>query len=98
MQELEKTPAEWEFLFRESLMAKPSLDTRRRLDDIRKSPALLKYSPETLQALRAVQVLERIGTAEARRLLKQLAQGLPAARLTEEAKAALNRLDIPARK
>jgi WD40 repeat protein len=98
MQELEKTPAEWEFLFREALMAQPALEMRRRLDEVRKSPALLKFSPEMLQSLRSVQVLERIGTAEARRLLKLLAEGLPAARLTEEAKSALKRLEVPARK
>jgi hypothetical protein len=37
-------------------------------------------------------VLERVGTAEARRLLEALARGAPEARLTQEAKAALARL------
>jgi hypothetical protein len=37
-------------------------------------------------------VLERAGTPEACRLLEALAQGIPEARLTQEAKAARERL------
>lgn len=50
-------------------------------------------SPVQLQLLRAVEVLEQIDTPEARRLLAELAQGAAAARLTQEAKAALERLE-----
>jgi hypothetical protein len=39
-----------------------------------------------------VTVLERIGTAQAQQVLKTLAQGMPKARLTREAKASLERL------
>jgi WD40 repeat protein len=46
-----------------------------------------------LQELRAVMVLEALGTADARELLRRLAGGLPEARLTEEATTALRRLD-----
>ena len=42
--------------------------------------------------LRAVEVLERIGTPEARQVLAKLADGAPEARLTQEAKASLQRL------
>jgi HEAT repeat protein len=52
------------------------------------------YSPssaETLQRLRAVEVLERLGNREARDLLKSLASGAES-RLTSESKAALDRL------
>lgn len=45
-----------------------------------------------LQALRAVEVLERIGTAEARQLLEGLAAGAAGNRLTVEAAGALRRL------
>ena len=48
---------------------------------------------EMLRSLRAVHVLERIGNAEAKKLLEQLTAGLPEARLTREAKAALTRLN-----
>jgi hypothetical protein len=54
---------------------------------------LAPVAGERLQALRAVEVLERVGTPEARRLLETLAGGAPGARLTWEARAALGRLD-----
>ncbi len=49
-------------------------------------------SPEQLQMLRVMEVLEHIGTAEARQVLAGLAKGAPEARLTQEAKASLERL------
>jgi hypothetical protein len=42
--------------------------------------------------LRAVEVLEQLGTAEAHNLLEKLATGAPEAQQTREAKAALERL------
>jgi hypothetical protein len=47
-----------------------------------------------LQAVRAVAVLEDIGTQSTRRLLEELAKGAPEARQTREAKASLRRLDL----
>jgi hypothetical protein len=49
-------------------------------------------SPQRLQALRAVEVLEHIGSPEAIKVLEYLSQGAPGARLTQEAKASLDRL------
>jgi hypothetical protein len=49
-------------------------------------------SPEDLRAARALEVLEHLGTADARALLRALAGGSPGARLTGEARAALQRL------
>src|SRR5438477_642110 len=46
----------------------------------------------TIWALRAIEVLEHIGIAQAQSLLERLAGGLPASRLTQEAKASLQRL------
>ena len=48
--------------------------------------------PETLRTIRAIMVLERIGTAEAQAVLETLAGGAPGARETAEAKASLERL------
>jgi hypothetical protein len=42
---------------------------------------------------RGVEVLERIGTREAQRVLEPMAKGMPESRLTGEAKAALARLE-----
>jgi WD40 repeat protein len=91
-QELENAGAEWEYIVREALLSRPSLEVRRRLEAIRESPSLRRFSSETVRALRGLQVLERIGTAEASSLLAKLAAGLPEARLTQEASAALRRL------
>lgn len=64
---------------------------RQRIRDV-----LSKLEPsasaERLRALRAVQVLEYAGTPEAKKCLEMLARGVPEARLTREAKAALRRL------
>jgi hypothetical protein len=53
----------------------------------------LVTSSERLRSRRAVAALEYAGTPEARRVLEGLAGGMPAARLTMEARAALGRLD-----
>ena len=66
------------------------VEVARRL--ARLQARLQPWTPETLREVRAVMVLEARGTAEARRLLRRLAAGLPEARLTQEARAALERL------
>ena len=47
--------------------------------------------PEILRMIRAIEVLERIGSAEARTLLDALAAGGPGHRLTEDAREAAER-------
>ena len=46
-----------------------------------------------LRALRAIMVLERIGSPEARGVLETMSRGAPGTRVTDEAAAALKRLD-----
>jgi WD40 repeat protein len=77
---------------RRALKESPSAEVRRRLGDLLTAPKG-PPPPNTLRALRAVWVLERVGTPEARKVLEELAQGAPAARQTAEAKAALARLE-----
>jgi hypothetical protein len=54
------------------------------------SPPLV--CPRRLRALRALEAFERIGTAEARGVLRGLAEEPPEALLTQEVKASLERL------
>jgi hypothetical protein len=80
-------------LLREALGRGPALDTRRRLEAVLEQIEAPALSGTRLQAVRAVEALESMGTAEARRLLERLAAGAAGARLTEEAKASLHRLN-----
>jgi predicted Zn-dependent protease len=63
----------------------PYLEERLRLEW--KDP-----SAHSVRTLRALEVLELAGTQQARQVLQELAKGAPEAQLTQEAKAALERL------
>jgi hypothetical protein len=69
----------------------PSLEVRRRVEAILKKLDD-RVSPAELHALRAVEVLELIGTPEARKVIESVARSAPTARAGEEAKAAQDRL------
>jgi WD40 repeat protein len=88
MEELEKIAEGAEGMLRKKLAEKPSLEVRQRIRQVLEIPA----SAEQLRAIRAIQVLEYIGTAEAKECLQNLAQGVPEARVTTQAKEALKRL------
>jgi RNA polymerase sigma factor (sigma-70 family) len=77
-------------LLRRALDGQPSPEARKRLEALVAGLADLPTG-ERLRALRAIQVLEYVGTPAARALLHKLADGAPA-RPTREAKAALQRL------
>jgi WD40 repeat protein len=89
-QELEALGEAAEPALRRSLQKRPSLEFRRRVERVLVSLAL--PSGDGLRALRAIEVLERIDTPEAKKLLAALARGAVEARLTHEAKASLERL------
>jgi hypothetical protein len=78
---------------RRALKDKPSLEVHKRIEALLKRLRPPVTAGETLRALRAVAVLEDIGDAECRKLLKALAGGAAEARLTGDAKAALARLN-----
>jgi WD40 repeat protein len=78
---------------RAELKTKPSLEKRKLIKELLMGlDASGPMSGESLRALRAVQVLERIGSAEARQLLEELSRGVESARLTQAANEALTRL------
>ncbi len=76
---------------RQALEKKPSVDKRKRLQDLLHK---LEGPPSAgrLRQVRGVEVLERIGSAEAVRLLETLRKGAPEAHLTHDAAAALERI------
>ena len=78
---------------RKTLASSNSLEVRRRVERIlkkREGPGT--WQQERLRALRAINVLQKIGSQEARAALVSLAEGAPDAELIEEAKASLERL------
>jgi len=77
-------------LLRETLQRKPSLEARQRLESILATP--FDAPCEALVQLRALEALEHIGNPEAKQLIEKLATGASRARLTQEAKASLERL------
>jgi RNA polymerase sigma factor (sigma-70 family) len=74
-----------------ALQGDPSAEKRKRLEALLDAPAQVR-SAEILRGVRAIEVLEQIGTTEGQRILEALAKGTPEARLTQEAKASLERL------
>jgi len=78
---------------RKALEGEPALDTKKRIEKLlEKLTAGQAPSGKMLRTLRAVEALERIDTDEARQLLQTLAKGAAEARLTRDAKEALDRL------
>jgi RNA polymerase sigma factor (sigma-70 family) len=80
---------------RKALEAKPSAESRRRLERLlsKQVHELGRPSAERLRVLRALEILERAGTAVARQLLEELSKGAPGAGITREAKACLARIE-----
>jgi WD40 repeat protein/beta-lactamase regulating signal transducer with metallopeptidase domain len=74
------------------LKSSPPLETRKRVEELLDRLTGGTLSTEQLRLVRAVEALERMGTPEARRLLRTLAEGAPGALPTREAQAALDRM------
>jgi dipeptidyl aminopeptidase/acylaminoacyl peptidase len=90
--ELEQLVELAEPALRTALTKQPPLEVRQRIErllELLRAPAT---HPDRLQALRAVEVLERVDTPEAREQLRELAGGAPESWVTQAAKAALQRL------
>jgi hypothetical protein len=74
----------------QALKSAPDLETSRRIRELLRTVETA-LTPETLRDLRSLQILEMIGTPEARALLTQIAGGDAGAAKTRLARAALDR-------
>jgi hypothetical protein len=79
-------------LLQKTLTDAPSLEVRKRIERLLGRLNYPLKSPKTIRELRAVEVLEHIGTAQARQVLQKLSLGAPGSRLTDAAMASLERL------
>jgi WD40 repeat protein len=79
---------------RQALAKNPSLEVRRRAESLLDRLRGPVTEPEQRRTVRALAVLEAIATPEARKLLATLAQGVPESRQTQEARAAIDRLQL----
>jgi hypothetical protein len=88
--ELEKLGDIAEPDLRKALAGNPSAEVRQRLERIQEKMVTVG-APERLRGVRAVEVLEKIGSVDACGVLEILSKGMPEARLTQEALAAIAR-------
>jgi hypothetical protein len=86
MQELAKPAME------AALAAKPPLEVAKRIDGLLAKLGGTLSAGEKLRSIRALESLEMIGTPDAAEVLKTIAGGAPEARVTEDARASLERL------
>jgi RNA polymerase sigma factor (sigma-70 family) len=78
---------------RTALAAKPSPEVRRRVEELLADLDPTRPGSERVRTGRALEVLERVGGADARDLLRELAAGEQAVWLTQEARASLRRIE-----
>jgi hypothetical protein len=91
-QELDELAELAEPALRRGLAHQPTPEARRRIAHLLQKRANEFPAPGQLRALRTIEVFERIGSSEAKKVLEQLASGASKARLTRDAKASLARL------
>jgi hypothetical protein len=77
---------------RKALEGEPSAEARRRIEEVLNKTDNIAPRGELLRSLRAIEVLELIGTAEAKVVLQDLAKGAAGASVTQAAKEALDRI------
>jgi WD40 repeat protein len=91
-EDLEKLGEQAEPAMREALKGKPSLEVVKRLEELLQKLDGRVLSAEQLRIVRAFEVLEHIGTPEARQVFEALTKGAEGDLVTREAKASLERL------
>ena len=79
---------------RRALARTPSLEAARRMERLLVQFSVGEIQPgaDLVRTVRAMEVLERIGTAEAQAILANLAKGAADAWVTREARSSLERL------
>jgi HEAT repeat protein len=90
--ELEKVGEPAVPALRKTLEGEPSTEVRRRVGELLSKISGTAPRGELLRTLRAIEVLETIGTPEAKAALDNLAKGTTGATITRAAEAALERL------
>jgi WD40 repeat protein len=78
---------------RQALAGRPSPELRRRLEALLAELGSAPFSPRRARLQRAVEVLERAGSEEARAALQQIIREAPGSWLREQAKNSLERLE-----
>jgi WD40 repeat protein len=76
---------------RKAMIKPATLEMQRRLTNLLKALSR-EPTPIEFRSVRAIQILEIIGSPDSQRLLRQLAGGAPGSKVTREAETALNRL------
>jgi hypothetical protein len=93
--ELEKMSELGAPVLRQVLQGRPSLEVRRRVERILEQLEKRRgtdFPSDWLRVLRTIEVLEKIGNAEARQVLESLVRQVPELQLAREARASLERL------
>jgi hypothetical protein len=88
MQEFEKLGDRASTELRKAQESKPTLEIKRRIEQLLEK----QNGMEHIRMVRALEALEKMGTREARELCAKLAEGVPDAALTREARSTLQRL------
>lgn len=95
VKQLEMMAGRAEKPLREALSQRPALEMRRRVEALIQQIEKEMPSPAQLQALRSLEVLQQIGSTEAKKVLRRITKGDPDAILTQEAEMALSHCNRP---
>ncbi len=90
--DLEKRGEDAEPALHEALRGKPALDLHRRIETLLSKFPPGAMTPRRLRVVRALEALERMGTADAHAALETLADMGPTPAMREESQAARDRL------
>jgi WD40 repeat protein len=78
---------------KEAMKGNPSAEVHRSVEELLEKLHDQGYSPDELRLFRSLEVLELIGSDDAKKLLANVASGAKDSELTRQAKAALDRLE-----